>query len=202
MKKYFGIIFCLSLFVCLMWCARVERQGRELSEKLIRLHIRADSDEEQAQQLKLKVRDAVTERLTPLLSGCSDSEQAEFLISGDLYGIENTARRVLEENGCPLPVSAALVTETFGEKSYENFTLPAGQYRALRVEIGRAQGQNWWCVVFPPMCLDGASDDDSWAVFSPGEAQLISGDGCVVKFKLLELISALKERICQRSGSL
>lgn len=200
MKKYFGLIFCLTLFAGLVWCAGVEREGRELAEKCIRLHIRADSDTVQAQGVKLKVRDAVTEHLTPLLSGCTGADGAAELISGDLGGIEDTARRVLDENGCDMPVRAALVTEAFGERSYDGFTLPAGEYRALRVDIGSGQGHNWWCVVFPPMCL-GGTEEEIQAVFSPEEERLISGDGYVIKFRILELISVLKEKLNQRPGS-
>lgn len=193
MKKYFPFVFCLILFVSLFWCARIERQGRELSEKIIRLHITADSDEAEAQKLKLMVRDAVLAELTPLTERCADAESAGAVIQSQLAQVEQTAAALLRENGCSLPVSASLETESFGERSYDGFTLPAGDYRALRITIGSGSGKNWWCVVFPPLCMSAAVEQEDLSVFSPEEARLITDEGYVIKFKVLELIAWLKD---------
>lgn len=193
MKKCFPLIFCLTLFLSLLRCADTELAARGVAEKTVRLHVRADRDDSEAQRLKLAVRDAVLNELAPVLSGCPDADTAEGLISASLPRVEAAARECLEENGCALPVKASLAEESFPLRRYENFALPAGDYRALRVDIGSGEGKNWWCVVFPPLCLPSLEEDESLSVFSPEERRLISEDGYELRFRVLELLSELKK---------
>ncbi len=191
------ILFSLLTTAFIVWCAGVERKGEELSDKVIRLHIAADSDEAEAQRLKLLARDGVLAELKPMLDGCPDASAAADIIEKNIESIKKAAKTILESNGCFLPVSASITTEIFDERHYGSFALPSGKYTALRVVIGSGGGHNWWCVVFPPLCLSAAleKDQDVLAVLSDEEVELISGDGCAIKFKILEIWSWLREKL-------
>ncbi len=194
------LIFLSLLFIftaCLIWCAGVEREGEALAAKVIRLHIVADSDTDRAQRLKLLVRDRVLDGLTPALDGCASAADAAVVISRNLKNIESTAEQTLRKNGCYLPVSAVLKKEVFDKRQYDSFALPAGEYTALRLVIGKGGGRNWWCVVFPPLCLSSAIEDDEdvLAVLNKDEVELITDEGYVVKFKVLEFFTWLKEKL-------
>ncbi len=190
------VLACLFIY-CALWCAGVEREGEELAAKVVRLHIVADSDDGDAQRLKLLVRDGVLSALSPFLEGCASAEEAAAAIGRNIRAIQDAAEKALRENGCPLPVSASLKNEFFAQRRYEGFTLPAGEYAALRLTIGRGGGRNWWCVVFPPRCLGSAIEDDEavLAVLSQDEVELITNGGYVVKFKILELFTRLRESL-------
>jgi stage II sporulation protein R len=190
-------VFALFISAFLVWCAGVEQKGEELSEKVIRLHILADSDEDEAQRLKLMARDSVLAELKPLLDGCPNAAAAAAVIEENIESIKKAAKTALESNGCFLPVSAAIKKEAFDERHYGSFALPSGKYTALRLVIGRGGGHNWWCVVFPPLCLSAAlkEDQDVLAVLSDEEVELIAGDGCTIRFKILELYNLLKEKL-------
>ena len=127
-----------------------------LRSSVLRLHILANSDSEYDQKMKLKVRDAILE--SGILRGATDMEEAERLAESRLEDIETLAEMTLEDNGCYLPVHASLAYMDFDEREYGDITMPSGNYKALRIEIGRAQGHNWWCVMYPPLCLPAACD--------------------------------------------
>ena len=173
--------------------AALQHEQQMLSEKLIRLHVVANSDDPEDQKLKLKVRDAVLE-VTAQISDKSQLAQA-------LPKIEQAAKRCLFINGSGDTVAVSLQKEHFTTRVYDNFSLPAGVYTALRVNIGAAQGQNWWCVAFPSICFCATADDLEQAALTGGfeedEIALITEDGgeYVLKFKLLELLDDLKESI-------
>jgi stage II sporulation protein R len=203
-KKVLIILSLLFMLTSsLIWCAGVEREGAALSAKLIRLHIVADSDTNSAQRLKLLVRDRVLDRLTPALEGCASAADAAAVISRNLKSIESAAEEALREEGCCLPVSAVLKKEVFDKREYDSFTLPAGEYTALRLVIGGGNGHNWWCVVFPPLCLSSAIEDDEdvLAVLNEDEVELITEEGYVVKFKVLEILTWLKEKFIKAKSS-
>ncbi len=156
MKKYCNFILAggLELSILISNGVGFIRDGRRLDQlrgSVLRLHILADSDTDYAQNLKLKVRDGLLEAD---LFECAESlADAEKMASENLEAIENKAEKILRENGCYLPVTAELADVEFDERVYEDITMPAGEYRALRVKIGSAQGKNWWCVMYPPLCL-------------------------------------------------
>lgn len=135
-------------------------QCAEVRQEVLRLHILANSDSEADQAVKLRVRDAVLEAADDLFSAAGTLAEAEEAAEENLAAIEEAARRVLAEEGCSYPVKAELTRMYFGTRQYGETTLPAGQYRALRLSLGDAAGKNWWCVMFPPICLPAAEPEE------------------------------------------
>ncbi len=129
----------------------------KIYDSVVRLHVLANSDSEEDQALKLKVRDRVLEISQPILSECTDKESAEKLLEGSLEQIKQAARQVVLEQGYDYSVSVILCEEDYPERSYDGFCFPGGKYMSLRVCLGEAEGKNWWCVVFPPLCMSAAS---------------------------------------------
>ncbi len=144
----------------------VVRDGRELDElrnSVLRLHILADSDSKSDQQLKLMVRDTLLEHSDEIFGNADSLETAEKNAQENLGLIRELAEETLRKNGCTDSVSAELTDMHFDKRIYGDITMPAGEYRALRVTIGSAQGHNWWCVMYPPLCIPAACEytDDS-----------------------------------------
>ncbi len=175
---------------------------RTLREDVLRLHILADSDSEEDQALKLKVRDALLEESGVLFAGCDTPEEIRKRAEEQQETIRLLAQNVLEENGCDDKVTVQLVQMEFDEKQYKEITMPAGNYDALRILIGEAEGQNWWCVMYPPLCIPSASD----VIGDSGTARECFGEETAdiledapkyeVKFKCLEWW----ESICEVFG--
>jgi len=132
----------------------------QVRDEVLRLHILANSDSPADQALKLQVRDAVLRETGPLFSDAGTLEEAWARAAENLPAIEETARRTLAENGCELPVRAELTRSYFNTRQYDRATLPAGEYDALRLTIGEARGKNWWCVMFPPLCVPAAAEEE------------------------------------------
>lgn len=135
------------------------RQCGQVRREVLRLHILANSDSAADQAVKLRVRDAVLEAFGGFFSAAGTLEEAEKAAMENLPAIEETARRVLAEEGCSYPVKAELTRMYFDTREYGETTLPAGEYQALRLSIGEAGGKNWWCVMFPPICVPAAGPD-------------------------------------------
>ena len=150
--KVWEIALLVGLAIFLISGALALQTQEQLSDKVVRLHVLANSDSEEDQALKLLVRDAILERAEDLLSKSGDREEAEGLLRGRLLEFEQVAAAVIAQAGYDYPVRVELEDTQFPTKEYDGFTLPAGEYLALRVLIGEAKGQNWWCVVFPPLC--------------------------------------------------
>ena len=163
-----------------------------LAGQVLRLHVVANSDSEADQAVKLQVRDAVLARAQPLLNGLSSSGQAEEALLPFLEELESAARQTLEAAGHSGAVSVSIEDQWFPTKHYDSFSLPAGQYRALRVVIGEGAGQNWWCVVFPPLCFAAVTEEVAAAAAQAGlsedQVALITGQdgGYVLRFKVIE----------------
>ena len=184
------IIFTAALLAALTaTAAALQLDQQTLAGKLIRLHVVANSDSEQDQAVKLQGRDAVLEVTKDL-----DREELEQA----LPNIQAAAEACLRDLGCRDAVTVTLGQERFPTRLYENFSLPAGVYTALRVTIGEGEGQNWWCVAFPSICFRATTADLEAAAVSAGftgeEIALITEaiEGYVMKFKLLELLDRLK----------
>lgn len=128
-------------------------------EEVIRLHVLANSNAPDDQSLKLRVRDAILHDYGPLFCGAEDRETAERLLCASLGRIEQTARREISLSGKDYGVHAEYGSFDFPERTYSFATLPAGRYRALRVTLGKAEGTNWWCVLYPPLCFVSEQDD-------------------------------------------
>ena len=148
----------LLLAMLLTPLAGFGRRCAQVRGEVLRLHILANSDSAADQALKLLVRDAVLRETGDLFSSAATLEEALALAEESLPAIEETARRALEGAGCGDPVKAELTRMYFSTRTYGEDTLPAGEYAALRLTIGEAQGQNWWCVMVPPLCLPAAGE--------------------------------------------
>jgi stage II sporulation protein R len=129
----------------------------EIYDNVIRLHVLANSDSEEDQALKLTVRDAVLKKTKTMLENVDNREQAEAVLRQNLPVIEQTARDALRAEGAENGVTVELGHESYPTREYECLAFPAGEYLSLRVMIGEAEGQNWWCVLFPPLCLTAAT---------------------------------------------
>ncbi len=196
--KKWELALIAALVITFIIGAGLKKEQSDLSEKLIRLHVVANSDSEEDQALKLKVRDAVTEDVAGLLDGVTKRAEAVRLIEENLDEITAAARETVIKNGCDFDVAAAVGEETFPTRDYETFSLPAGEYTSLRVVIGSGSGQNWWCVIFPPLCVSAATDaGEALSGLTDEEIRLITEEGpeYVLKFKAIELIEKLKERL-------
>lgn len=158
MKKILILVSVLMLLVAGSVLLPVHGE-QEIYSTVVRLHVLANSDSSEDQALKLKVRDAVLEVTSPLMRGCTDREEAERILAGAEEEILAAARRVIAEEGREDPVSLTFCEEVYPEKSYGEFTFPSGTYLSMRVLIGEGSGQNWWCVLFPPLCLSAATAD-------------------------------------------
>lgn len=178
MKKYIGILMGTGLLLSILITNgfAVIRDGRRLDSlrsSVLRLHILADSDSEYDQALKLKVRDGLLEM--GMFGEASSLSEAEEIASDRLHDIEEAAESILRENGCELPVTAELADVVFDERTYGEIVMPAGEYRALRVKIGSAQGKNWWCVMYPPLCIPAACEEGTVGV-EPSAEELFNDD--------------------------
>jgi stage II sporulation protein R len=157
-KRYLFIpLLLLFLFVQLYSSARQNRRQQDLSEHVLRLHILAASDSETDQAHKLLVRDAVLSEMEPFMSEATSKEEAIELINAHLPEITAAATETLLALGDTNPVSAGICRDYFPVKSYGSLTFPAGEYDALRINIGQAAGHNWWCVMYPTLCFIDAS---------------------------------------------
>ncbi len=190
MKQAFtGILSILAAM--LIACAIPTEADAEIYSDTLRLHILAASDSDEDQALKLRVRDGILAEYSAQLSEVTDLEDARVAIEARLPDIVATAERIVAEAGYDYRVTASLGEEWYDTRDYGELSLPRGVYTSLIIKIGKGQGRNWWCVMYPPMCLDLATDapsDDWTSGYTGEELSLISGK-YRVKFKLLELIS-------------
>ncbi|MEG2671949.1 MAG: stage II sporulation protein R [Ruthenibacterium sp.] len=163
----------------------------EIRGDTLRLHILANSDTTADQNIKLQVRDAILEEYGTVFSAASSKENAKECATASLYGMRKIAEDVLLQNGCPAAAQVKLERLYFDTKEYESFTMPAGMYDAVRVELGTAAGHNWFCVMYPPLCLPAASENNTMAVFSADEKRVLKR-GYTVKFAALEWLERQK----------
>ena len=167
----------------------------EIYDNVIRLHVLANSDSEEDQALKLEVRDAILSEMRVFMTESSDRTEAQTVIEENRATIEKIASRVVSEAGYDYPVEVALGEEYYPTREYDGVTLPAGNYFSVRVLIGEAQGQNWWCVLFPPLCLGAAKADEQLKEvgFTPEEVNILCENEepeYVLKFKVLEFFKS------------
>lgn len=181
------------LFSTLIIAVMPTEAEAEIYEDTLRLHILANSDSEEDQELKIKIRDRLLLEYGEELKCGEDIAEAVEIVSERLEDIESDVEKWIEEYGYSYDASVTLSREWYDTRVYEDFTLPKGEYTSLRVIIGEGEGKNWWCVMFPPLCLDIASErapaDDAVSGYSNEEILLIRDKKYNVKFKILELIS-------------
>jgi stage II sporulation protein R len=193
--KIWELALIVAVAVTIIIGSSVNRDANELSSKLIRLHVVANSDSGEDQALKLKVRDAVLEELCDSLKNVDSRKEAESIISDNADALLSCAKRTVQDNGYDYDITLSLCTEQFPTTEYDTFSLPAGEYESLRITIGEGSGHNWWCVVYPPVCTAATIEDAAKTVgLTDAEFSLIteSSEGFIVKFKLMELLAKLK----------
>ena len=180
-----------------LWGAASARQQEELAEKMVRLHVIAQSDSESDQAVKLMVRDNVLSFTQGLMKGVSGVDAAEKVIEDHLGDIRRIANATLAESGCDYTAEAEVKVTEFPEKTYDSFALPGGKYLALRILLGEAKGKNWWCVVYPPLCTASAvawEETAEQAGLSGEEIALMKREstGYEIRFKVVELWQKLR----------
>ena len=196
--KRWEMALMLGLLCALVGGSWLGQEQHELADSVIRFHVIANSDSAQDQTLKLAVRDRVLEEAQAVYPSNATLESARSALESSLTQLADAGRQVVEEQGYDYQVSAKLTQCWFPTKEYDGFALPAGNYTALRVVIGEGEGQNWWCVAFPPLCLGAASETVDTAAqagyFSQDQVKLVTGEseGYVLKFKGMELLGQLE----------
>ncbi len=203
MRNYKNITIAVSvslIFVIFYNITAFAFNCKEIRSDVIRLHVIANSDSQEDQSLKLAVRDSVLESGKNIFDGTVTPKNAKEKIIPELDNLRKTAEKTIAENGYNYGVKAELITEYFDTRIYdEKVTLPAGKYLALKITIGEGKGKNWWCVMFPALCLPAAESTDSnavFSVFSENNAEIVTNsDNYEVRFKLIEYIEKLKERV-------
>ena len=194
--------FCVCFLITACFCMFMPVNGeQEIYENLIRLHVLANSDSEEDQNLKLEVRDYILGDIAALTKNCENSEEAAEKITAGLNDIEIKAKDFINQKGYDYAVTATLSQELYPTRTYEdstgeNFYFPSGKYKSLRIIIGEGEGQNWWCVLFPPLCLSGSKIEDGLAASGHSGEQINvlkrdKGSKYVIRFKILEFLSGL-----------
>lgn len=168
-----------------------------LRRDVVRLHVLANSDSARDQAVKLCVRDALLAGGSALFSGAATPQTAAQLLAAEQPQLEAAANRVLQAQGLPYTAHLTLEREFFTTRSYGSFTLPAGQYLAVKVILGAGQGHNWWCVMFPPLCLPAATQEVPAASgLNAAESAVLCADGrCEIRLKIVELFESWKEKV-------
>lgn len=198
MKKMIKCVFVCALLTGLVWCGTVIADRERLNEELIRLHVVANSDTSEDQELKLLVRDAVITSLRQALADVQDTQQAKEYLKENLPKLQELANKTLDAAGSTQRAVVTLCREGFPTRKYDTFSLPAGVYEALRITIGEGEGKNWWCVVFPSLCLprtsQGFTDTAAGAGFPDALSGALSGEEPYqIRFYLLDKLGELEK---------
>ena len=192
--RYLVIFTSLVLAVCLLCSFMPTKNDMKIYDDIVRLHIIAASDSEEDQRLKEGVRDAVLPLLADASNQAKNAKEAELFLSATLDAVRETAENYLLSNGCEYPVSVTVSREVYPERTFENITLPAGEYTSLRIMIGEAVGHNWWCVHFPHLCTGAASAEKELKKtgFTSDQIKILTESESPkykIKFKILEIFS-------------
>lgn len=165
----------------------------EIPNDVFRFHILANSDSEEDQALKLKVRDKVLEKTKILFDTANSKSDAEKFVKANLETIEKIAQNEVYKNGYNYPVKAEVVNMHFDTRYYESYTLPSGMYDALRITIGNAKGHNWWCVMYPSICISTVDEgkDRAKDALSDDEYSVVTDDKMEYKFFIVELFQRI-----------
>ena len=189
----------ISLLIALIICGVLNinafsQQCESIREKMLRMHVIANSDSEEDQQLKLKVRDAVLLAGEKVFDGSITATEAKEKITPYIDYLENTALETIKNEGFDYNVKITVEKEYFNTRTYENsVTLPAGYYTAVKVIIGEGKGQNWWCVMFPPMCLPTVvAECEISDVLTDDETEIVTEtDKYKFRFKIVEILEEI-----------
>lgn len=186
-----ALLIALCLTLCTGLWARAQQQ--KLSGELVRLHVIAASDSDADQALKLRIRDRALMHLTPLLDRAQSVDDARAVIESELPHLEKLANDEIAAAGFDYSAAAALSPERYPTREYMGFALPAGSYLSLRITLGGGEGQNWWCVVFPPLCMTAVEECESIATLSENSKKLIFAEEeeYILKFRLIEFFESI-----------
>ena len=197
MKRIFYLCFVLFLAVMVIGLLPVKSEAA-IYDNVLRLHVIANSDTERDQELKLNVRNRILDEVALLISEAKSFEEANSILSKEenLALLTNVAQEIVETEGYDYTVSVSIDKEKYPRKSYESLCFPSGRYTSLRIEIGEAVGKNWWCVLFPELCLGAATVNEQEerfieAGFTPDQYKIVTeSDEPVyeIRFKILEII--------------
>lgn len=215
--KYKLLIVSLVLIISIIYILNSYLTAQEaymdgIRDEIIRFHVRANSDSEEDQALKLKVRDKILKETKYLLKESKSIDETRSIMKNNLDNIKYIAQKVLEDEGENYNVNVTFGIERFPTRKYGNLVFPAGEYEALVVEIGEGKGQNWWCVMFPPLCFVDITngtpahvEEDLMEVLSEEEINSLLAEKnppIVLKSKLVELFEKTKNYIANKLARL
>lgn len=202
-KRFITVLFLLVLFVFVSALSYVSAVSSNISNSVFRLHVIANSDSTEDQNLKYIVRDELIKYMNEISQNCTTKQEIINLAQKNISNFESIAKKTIQQNGYDYNVSVEIGNFDFPTKSYGDITLPAGNYDSLRVKIGKAEGQNWWCVMFPPLCfvdvtsgivpeeskkeMKEAMPEEEYSLISETDNSEIS-----FKFKLIEFFENIK----------
>ena len=193
MKKKLNFIFILTIlvfiYIALLSFNYSKAISSNLSDSVFRLHIIANSDSSADQELKLKVRDKIIEYMNTLTSNSSDKKDVISIVNNHLDSFKEIALNTIKENGYNYDVNIEIGNFHFPTKSYGDISFPAGNYDALKIEIGDAIGQNWWCVLFPPLCFSNGTADPEI------DTEQNADTGVTLRFKIVEVFQEAKHSL-------
>ena len=193
------VISSLVGYYRVTYMGSLETVTQGISESIIRFHVRANSDSEEDQEVKLKVKQAVVDYIRPMLSESESIDESRNILEKESVAIKEVAVSTLRDNGFDDDVRVYFERSYFPVKSYGDVTFPAGYYEAFRVDIGEAEGKNWWCVLYPPLCFVDAvygvvpeeSKEKLAGVLTEKEYKTVTDKGCQIKFKYLTFSNEL-----------
>ncbi len=203
LKRLFIILFLLFFYILISAFFYVDAVSSDIADSVFRLHVIANSDSKEDQELKYKVRDKVLEYMNTISKNCTSKEDVINLAQTHQEEFKNIAKKVIEENGYNYDVNIYIGKYDFPTKKYGDISFPAGNYDCLRIEIGESKGQNWWCVMFPPLCFvdvtSGVVPEDSKSLLQNNltdEEYSIINDNHTsdiqIKFGLIEFFNNIK----------
>ncbi len=201
MKRLEISVLLAFVFSVLLSMTALNTECAEIRSSVLRMHVLANSDSEEDQALKLQVRDRLLEISREIYSHAATREEAIRQTNTHLQLLQEEAQKVVVLRGYDYRVSVALENSYFTTRTYGDVTLPAGNYQALRVVIGEGEGHNWWCVMFPPLCISAASEDEAQLseVLTPQQMELVETDGYEVRFKCVELYEEFMKYLSEKS---
>lgn len=193
--KIFVPIF-LSFILIYSYVTPFIKTSESISQEVFRLHILANSDSDEDQSLKLKVRDKILTESESLFINCKNLNDVITTSKNNIEYFEKLANECIKENGYNYETKVYVDKEYFNTREYEKITLPSGVYNALKIEIGEAKGHNWWCVMFPAICLPAVSDDEINSILNKDEIELInSNNKYEIRFKIVEIYEKIKSKL-------
>ena len=195
MKKIFIFvpIFLIALII-ISSVSPVISKSEDISNNVFRLHIIANSDTEKDQTLKLKIRDNVLRLTSELYNNCNSVDDAVSVTKENIVLFRQAAQSIIAFYGYTYDTKVTVTKEYFNTRKYDNFTLPAGVYDSLKIIIGEGKGKNWWCVMFPSVCISGCTDDLR-ETLTEEEIEMLKSDKYIVRFKIVEIYEKLKSKI-------